>query len=366
MPLLMCLAVAFASNPGPGSDSYIARVAHVVEQAGANCNRMEDSVREAASRLLKGGKLWAAGNPAFMSEMCGRAGGLMLIQSLGDATPAAGDVVMYGLSGERQPIPDSIGNSGAHIALFGDAAGSNVSPSLASIVHAWIYTGMLIEACARQGKMPVTFETIGLPGGYPRIQQYQAKGILWIDHAPAALEEAKHLELGRRYADNVAAILNRVEREDREKLNRAGEWAARALAEGKTVYMYCMGHFVPDEVAKSEIGAKFKTATWNSGFTTQAVPDDRFNAGDLAIHIGYQHPPNGLYERARPAGTRIVYVDLLEHRDWKTDADVIWIDPMWPWDDAVVTFEGYDIPMLPPSGIVNSAIAWEIYRLATK
>lgn len=149
-------------------------------------------------------------------------------------------------------------------------------------------------------------------------------------------------------------------------MNRAGEWAARALADNKTVYLYCMGHFVPDEVAKSEIASKFKAATWNSGFTVIAPPDDAYAMGDVAIHIGYQHPPNGLYERARPSGAKIVYVDLLEHRDWIHDPHVIWVDPMWPWDDAVVTLPNYDIPMLPPSGIVNSAIAWEIFRLATE
>lgn len=365
MPLLMCLAVALAADPAPGGQSYLSRVARVVEQAGATCDHMEDSARDAAKRLLNGGKLWAAGNPAFVSEMCGRAGGLMCIQPLGSNAPLAGDVVLYGRAG-ADAVPDTVARSGAHVKTFEGDPLHGISPTLESIAQAWIYTGMLVEACAQQGKMPVTFETIGLPGGYPRIQQYQAKGVFWIDFDAKALDSAGHLELGKRFAQKVVEILNRVEKEDREKLDRAGEWAATALRDGRTVYMYCMGHFVPDEVAKSEIGAKFKTATWNSGFTSQAAPNDPLNAGDLAIHIGYQHPPNGLYERARATGAKIVYVDLLEHRDWKSDSNVIWIDPMWPWDDAVVRIEGYDIPLLPPSGIVNSAIAWEIYRLATK
>ena len=374
----LCVIFSGVLAAGSGPQSYILRVAAAVEQVGAESKSMDQSAQEAATRLIKGGKLWAAGNPAFVSELCGRAGGLMYIQGLGDGAPDAGDVVMYGLSG-APPISDALATSGAHIVAFADdaangatatfsghAAENRLSPTLASIIPAWVYTGTLIEACARQGKMPVTFETIGLPGGFPRIQQYQSKGIFWIDYKVDPSDASQPSELGARFANTVVAILKRVEKDDREKLDRAGNWAASAIKDGKNVYMYCMGHFVPDEIAKSEIGAKFRTATWNSGFTTFVPPDDTYTIGDLVVHIGYQHPPNGLYERARPSGANIVYVDLLEHRDWKSDPDVIWIDPMWPWDDAVVTLQGYDIPMLPPSGIVNSAIAWEIYRLATK
>jgi hypothetical protein len=374
----LCVISSAVLAAGPGPQSYILRVAAAVEQVGAESKSMDQSAQEAATRLVKGGKLWAAGNPAFVSELCGRAGGLMYIQGLRDGAPDAGDVVMYGLAG-APPISDTLAKSRAHIVAFDDdvtsgasatfsgyAATNNISPTLASVIPAWVYTGVLIKACEARGKMPVTFETIGLPGGFPRIQQYQAKGVFWIDHRKSGWPETAPYAFGAQYARKVVEILRRVQKEDREKLDRAGDWAARALHDGKTVYMYSMGHFVPDEIAKSEIGTKFKTATWNSGFATFVPPDDKYTIGDLVIHIGYQHPPNGLYERARPSGANIVYVDLLEHRDWKSDPHAIWIDPMWPWDDAVVTLEGYDIPMLPPSGIVNSAIAWEIYRLATQ
>lgn len=372
----MLIAALYLAIPARASESYLLRVANAVEQIGKECNTMEASAQEAATRLVTGGKLWAAGNPAFVSELSGRAGGLMLIQSLGDATPAAGDVVMFGAE-QASPLGDAVVKSGAHIVAFADAkipgatttfsghaSENKISPTFATIIPAWAYTGVLIKSCTRLGKMPVTYETIGLPGGYPRIQQYQAKGIFWIDYTPDPADTSPVSDLGAHFANEVAAMLRRVEKEERAKLDGAGTWASHAIKDGKTVYMYCMGHFIPDEIGKSEIAAKFKVNTWNSGFTALTPPDDPLTTGDLAIHIGYQHPPHGLFERALPAGARVVYVDLHQHRDSKSDPNVIWIDPMWPWDDAVVRLEGYDIPMLPPSGIVNSAIAWEIYRLA--
>ena len=70
-----------------------------------------------------------------------------------------------------------------------------------------------------------------------------------------------------------------------------------------------------------------------------------------------------MLERGRRAGAKVVYVDVLQHRDYTKDRGVIWIDPMWPWTDACVPIENYDVPALASSGIVNGAIAWEIYRV---
>jgi hypothetical protein len=125
-----------------------------------------------------------------------------------------------------------------------------------------------------------------------------------------------------------------------------------------------MGHFPPYEARDSELGRYFETAEWNSGFSNEALPSDTYSEGDVVIHVGYQHPPYELFERARPAAARVVYIDLHPHRDYTADPGVIWIDPMWPWSDGAIDLNGYDVPLLPPSGIINAAIAWEIYRVA--
>jgi hypothetical protein len=240
------------------------------------------------------------------------------------------------------------------------ATETGISPTLANIIPGWVFTAELTSALTRLGKMPVFFETIGMPGGYPRIQAYQAKGIFWHDkHAVPSIEAGA---LGSRYIDAVTALLRRVEREERAKLDRAAAWIAEAEKAHKRVMVYSMGHFVPDELAKTAFGKRFATGVWNSGFAQTAPPNDTYASGDVIVHIGYQHPPYGLFEKARPVGARVVYVDVLRHRDYAADPGVIWIDPMWSWADACVNLDGYDIPILPPSGIVNAAIAWEMFE----
>jgi len=71
-----------------------------------------------------------------------------------------------------------------------------------------------------------------------------------------------------------------------------------------------------------------------------------------------------MLERAKSSGAKAVYIAPYMDRDFPTDKDTIWIDPMWPFGDACVPIPGYDVPALASSGVVNAAIAWELYRVS--
>jgi hypothetical protein len=362
---------------GAGADSsHLARAISAVASCRNEIPAMQAPADLAASRLAEGGALWAAGHPAWVSELCGRAGGIMLINNLGDKTPAEGDVVLFARV-DGYELSQEVLESGALIVGFGEkqdgveipwfpnhAAESSISPTLANVIPGWIFSAELVAALTRLGKMPVMFETIGLPGGFPRIYKFQREGVFW--HEPHDVKPIAPGVLGNRYADSVIAVLQRAEAENARKYLTAARWAAEAISSSHKVMMYSMGHFLPDEIGKSAIGSDFVSGVWNSGFTYIKPPEDAYAEGDVLIHIGYQHPPEGLLKAGRAAGARVVYLDILQHRDYVDDSGVIWIDPMWSWPDACVTVEGYDISILPPSGIVNSAIAWEIHRLTRK
>lgn len=368
------LALAFTlCQANPATESYLLRAVRALELAQSDIPAMTDSAEEAARRLAGGGHLWAAGDPSFVSELTGRAGGLMLIAGLGNAALGPNDVVMYGAH-RAQPEPEALRESSAFIIAFQTGAperphafdthatAAGISPTLGNIISAWLYTAELVSALTRLGKMPVVFETIGLPGGFPRIQKYQAQGILW--HETHRVSPVPPGELARRYVNALAGMILRIERDERNDLDRAGAWVAQAKSAGRRAILYTMGHFPPYEVRDSELGRYFETAEWNSGFSSLPLPNDTYAEGDVVLHIGYQHPPYELFERARPAGARVVYVDLHPHRDYTSDPNVIWIDPMWPWSDGAIELDGYEVPLLPPSGIINAAIAWEIFRIA--
>ena len=369
--------VAAATDAGsakvPRQGSYLQRVENALALCRSDIPAMQPVADAAAQHLADGGKFWATGQASMVSELSGRAGGLMTLKGLGDKSPEPNDVVLYTPEPDV-PMPDALRESEACVILFGgceqhpdrpcfsnhaDEAG--ISPTLANAIPGWVFTAELVAALTRLGKMPVMYESIGAYGGYARIRQYENGAIAWHDqHDVDAIPPGV---LGNRFIDKVSALLRRIEAEERADIDRAGRWAAEAHAQGKRLVMYSMGHLFPDEVAKTDIGALFHSGVWNAGFGHHVPPDDTFAEGELIVHIGYQHPPLRLLRRARPAGARVAYLSVRNHRDYVNDPGVIWIDPMWPWPDAVVQLEGYDIPILPASGIVNGAVAWEIHRV---
>jgi len=366
MPFLIALLTALAAP----QDSYLLRVDHALHLCAQDIPAMREPAETAARKLAGGGNFWAAGQPSWVSEITGRAGGFMMLKPLRDKIPADTDVVLYAPDGLAQPdfgsayvISFGKKDSAEGVCVYNHAGEAEISHTLANAIPAWIFTGELVAALTRLTKMPVMYESIGAYGGNSRIQQYKNGEIAWHDsNIPPPVP---HGLLGKRFVGTISAMLRRVEAGQRPNLEKAGRWAREAKAAGREVYMYSMGHLFPGEVEKTEIGTMFKSAVWNAGFRNSPPPDHAYGKGDFAVHVGYQHPPSLMLERITRAGGKAAYMSVLWDRDYAANPNVAYIDPMWDWADACVTLEGYDIPILPASGILHGAIAWEIYRLST-
>lgn len=366
MLVSLLVPLILAAQPG----SYLLKTADALDAARNDIPAMKAMSEDVARRICGGGKLYTAGVPSLISEFSGRAGGLMLATPMGDATPAPADAVLYFADAEH-PFPQPLAATGAAIVLFGaEDPGTlhvpplenahGLSPTLQMAIQGWIFTAELIAACTREDKMPVVYETIGLYGGIPRMRKYQEQGIFF--HTDLTVPRVSVGKLSGQFVDQVSAMLRRCEKENRANFDRAGQWAATALRNGGKPRMYSMGHMFPDEIEKTAIGELFLSATWNAGFSQIDYPHDQYAKGDVLIFVGYQHPPLPMLQDAKAAGARSVYVTVRPDRDFPTGTSNIWIDPMWPFADGCAFIPGYDIPVLPASGIISAAIAWEIAR----
>lgn len=371
--ILLGASVTAAQDAQPPVASYLARTAAAVEAIRADVPAMAEAADVAAERLVEGGQLWAAGHPGLVSEVAGRAGGFIFHRPLGNNEAAAGDVVLY-MPAPGEDVPSGLIPQARTIVTIGPdtapipgpcfpAHGGphDVSYTIAATASAWVFLGELTGALTRLGHMPVMYETIGAVGATMRNTRLQEAGSPF--HTGMDVPPVAPGVLGGRYIDAVTSMLRRLERAHRHDLNQAGAWAAAAKADGATLYMLSMGHLFPGEVGESAIGTLFESAPYYAGFRTWAVPDLPYGPGDVVMHIGYQHPPSPLLARVRERGGRAVYLSILGDRDYARDPDVIWLDPMWTWPDSCVEVEGYEIPILPASGVVNAAVAWELYRL---
>lgn len=372
---ITCMLCCLAGLNGVGAEvSFLARTRDALAAAEHGMPAITAAAEATARSLAAGGKFWAAGHPALVSEFSGRASGFMYLKGLQLDQAGPGDTILYTPGGvDNADELAAIAAKGATLVCIGGAAPEGahalsastepgLSPTLAGAITGWVYMAETIAALTREGKMPVIYETIGLYSGFQRIAKFEQQGIYW--HDPHAVPAIPPGTLGLAYTSTLTTMLERVEREMGSRIAQAAAWSAEAQAAGKQIIMYNMGHMFPHEVADTEIGTLFKSEVWYSGFSQMPPPNDPYGPGDVLLHIGYQHPPYELLPRARAAGARVAYVDILQHRDYpNNDSDVLWIDPMWPWADGVVQIPTYDVPACPASGVINAAIAWEIYRL---
>ena len=94
------------------------------------------------------------------------------------------------------------------------------------------------------------------------------------------------------------------------------------------------------------------------------------NAGSLSIdashqppfvlYIGYQFVPQKLLDQAKATGIKLVYFDVQPAQPPEPAGNILYLDPAWPFADGCVTVPGYDVPILPASGVVQAAIYWTI------
>lgn len=365
--LASLLFVLIGAMPG----SFLLRTADALEDQRGILPVLQAPSEEAARRIMAGGKLFAGGNPSLINEVSGRAAGLMLMSPLA-GTPGAGDVVFW-FADEAHPLDSALGASGTFVVAFGNitvpttgfavppcAEAHGVSPTLGMALQAWIFTAELVGACTRKMRMPVIYESVGLPGGFPRLQEFQSKGIFFHPECTVALQQPG--EAGEAYIAAVSDMLRRCERVHRSTFDRVGQWAAQVLRGPRKPWMLAMGHMFPDEISGTSFAENFQTALYNAGFSNEPFPKMDIVKGDVVVFVGYQHPPLPILEQCKRVGARMAYISIMQHRDFPTGSGVIWIDPMWPWADGCVTLPGYDIPAFPASGVVDVALAWEIDR----
>src|SRR5262245_51411028 len=110
--MLATVVIAMALFTAPES-SYLQRTAHALESARAEIPAMQTPAEILAARITSGGKLFAGGNPSLISEVCGRAGGLMLIGGLVDQVAEKDAVIFF--AGTEHPLPDALKTSGAAV-----------------------------------------------------------------------------------------------------------------------------------------------------------------------------------------------------------------------------------------------------------
>jgi hypothetical protein len=232
--------------------------------------------------------------------------------------------------------------------------------SAANIAALWAWTGEFIAACTRLGKAPPVYQSMMVPGGIERNNTYIAamkraapKGRLFLEKCPPPFPQNK---AACNYLDGVMRNVDEVFNREGATIRTVAATALQTRADGGEIYAALTGHSLMHEAGCAYDPGLFKP-----------VANAEIKPRDFVIGMGYDDILTGTFwknvaEKIRPTGAKIAWC----FTDYKPEAvksvlpGEIYINQHWAMGDSLVTVPGYDVKILPPSGVIEDAIYWSI------
>lgn len=354
-----------------------------------------DAAESVSSRLVDGGDLYIASvRPDFVSEGYVRSGGMMMLREYESGAPSSRDVVIVGWSNtdsdaDRSLISE-IGKTGAFVIGIGPEAGlsryvdvflpSDPScpeavlalldnepyplVSLQNLILLWVFTGELVAALTRVGTMPVMYQSVLVTGARDRNASFETRRfhpMHDVSPTPAGL-------LGSTYLEKISTCLGSL-RGEATALARAAAMAVDVRRNGKQIHAFLVSHFpIHQAGAPGDPGYMTPLEIFKGETPDVEELERKLEPGDLFFFLGYYRRPTAAYEVARRQQCRIIEVitGADDEAGVTGDDPDHTIIPGWHYTDSLVDVPGYDVCILPASGILQTAVYWSVVGQITE
>ena len=348
---------------------------------------LTDTADETAAKLIAGGHVYVAPTQkSFEQEALGRAGGLMLTKGLSDKTVlTAQDTVLAAMDSGSDPAAlDAVlaqaKAAGAKVLLFAGLSRGKVSSgdgvqvlpnhtfdnltysqsageeSVSNVIGMWTWTAELVACSVRRGHMPTAFTSNFMPNGVARNAPFRKSTFHTVtDVTPASVRG-----LGTKYLDALSSALAAMDQSQSASFERGAKMIKDAIANGHHVDVEYLAHMFPTELQGPgrpdwQVAKKYRI--------DDTMPDG-LSKGDVVLFLQYQVFPYNFATELQAIGVQSIITSAQKPLDhWATDADIDYINPFWEVQDAAVDVPGYDIKILPTSGILQSTVYWQLVGL---
>lgn len=342
---------------------------------------------ETAAKLIAGGQIYVARTQlSFQQEVLGRAGGLMLLKGFNAKTVLTPqDTVIAAMDSNSDPTAlDAVlaqaKAGGATVLLFagpsrgkissGDSvqvlpsktfdnvpyAASAGEESVSNVIGVWTWMAELVASSVRLGQMPTAFTSNFMPGASERNSQFRKNTF----HTNTDVTAVDVEQLGARYLDVLSRALAAMEQSQVASFTRGAKMIRDAEAHGHQVQVEYLGHMFPYELQ----GAGRPHWQVSPKNRIDATIPDGLSKGDVVLFLQYQQFPWDFTTGLQSIGVQSIITSSMKPMDhWATDGDIDFINPFWEVQDAAVDVPGYDIKILPISGIMQCVVYWQLVGL---
>ena len=321
------------------------------------------------------------GDPGLVSEAVGRAGGLMAIKRGNLKTDDSSKTVALffpypPVQEEELAAAVKMQKSGGIIVIFGDAllktaaikAGITAdnfidtgcpaetlkfpSDSVMNMAALWCWTGEFVAACTRLNRMPTLYQSFSVPGARERAAKL--RGLKFHSETPQPVAAGV---LGIQYLAGLKQSLIMLHKKELDHIRAAAAQAVSATKSGHLVYLSVNGHAPVGHLPR--IKEELRMPTLNKKWKPFSG-DTKLDKGDFVLFIGYDDTVPALAEAVQKANAGMAW-SLTDYKIASAGSatippEQIFINQRWTLGDAITTVPGYDIRILPPSGVIAETI----------
>ncbi len=224
----------------------------------------------------------------------------------------------------------------------------------ANAVNGWVLTGEIVAALTRRGKMPAMWKSWATLDGRAWSDRYFQKAQFHDDFTVPSIPAG---ELGKRYLARIGSMLDRMEIHELPKLRTMAERIAAELKAGRKTMIASAGHMGMSYLGRYDDRLWAENHEIHENVKAQMEDFEKTPDGALVLRLGewgLHRDVAAIFQRKKQ---RVMLIAAENPREeWKVAE---WCEPRVDFGaafgDACIWIEGYPIPILPPSGVMQIA-----------
>lgn len=380
------------------AESYLDALLRKLDETEARLPALTALAERLAERHVHGGIIgfpWIGST--LEQELIGRSGGVMHVGFdrcwEPERTPdkKANDIVIF--AWDAAPKPDDIKRlkefkeKGMLVIGFGARSSSKLEPHVAACdawvdsgsgdddrvvalangrkagktehftnaVNGWVLTAEFVAALTRSGRMPPMWKSWATTDGRDWSERYFGKIQF---HNDVTVPKAAPGNLGGQYIERIRYMIERLKRTQLQQLRAMAGQIDLELKSGRKTMVASAGHMVMNYVGR------YDDALWAENHEVHDNVDAQMSGfekttpdGALVLRLdanGLHRSVHDLFERKHQRVLLITAENPRPEFSIPPGYDLR-VDPGFTFGDACISLEGYPIPILPPSGVMQVA-----------
>jgi len=227
----------------------------------------------------------------------------------------------------------------------------------ANVAAAWVWVGEFVAACTRLGKMPPMYQGYAVPGAKERTVRIGR--VKFHSQAPQPVPPGR---VGREFLLAVRKDMAAVHAAELGNIRRAAEMVLEARDVGKRSWVFAHNHALVRQLPCAHDPGYFPQLNGDWFSVREGV---ELAPGDFVLCVGFSSLYRGekfgfFAERARELGVRLAWsiTDYNQEEVLAIQPGELFINQHWGYGDAVAPIPGYDVKILPTSGVIAQAVLW--------